>query len=136
MNAIINTKLLCLQEVPDVLTCRHQEKGLLKGGLDPRIAAYITDVELDGYSSPRNTSMSLHLGPAIPKPYSRLGNSGTVYVKLHGTQVHETQVQGTQYSSFPNSSTRWHFLIPKIQLSQCHASRLTKNSSSLDSSII
>ena len=48
MNAIINTKLLCLQEVPGVLTCRHQEKGLLKGGLDPRIAAYITDARLDG----------------------------------------------------------------------------------------
>ena len=48
MNAIINTKLLCLQEMPGVLTCHHQEKGLLKGGLDPRIAAYITDARLDG----------------------------------------------------------------------------------------
>ena len=47
MNAIINTKLLCLQEVPNVLTCRHREKGLLEGGLDPRIAAYITDAGLD-----------------------------------------------------------------------------------------
>ena len=48
MNAIINTKLLCLQEVPGVLTCCHREKGLLEGGLDPRIAIYITDVGLDG----------------------------------------------------------------------------------------
>ena len=48
MNAIINTKLLCLQEVPGVLTCRYREKDLLEGGLDPRIAAYITDAGLDG----------------------------------------------------------------------------------------
>ena len=48
MNAIINTKLLCLQEVSSVLTCHHREKGLLEGGLDPQIAAYITDVGLDG----------------------------------------------------------------------------------------
>ena len=36
--------------MPDVLTCRHQDKGLLKDGaiLDPRIAAYITDAGLDG----------------------------------------------------------------------------------------
>ena len=45
---IINTKLLYLQEVPGVLTCCHREKGLFEGGLDPRIAAYITDVGLDG----------------------------------------------------------------------------------------
>ena len=101
VNAIINTMLLQFSSVPE-------------GGLDPRIAAYITNAGLDGYSSPRNSSMSLHPGPAIPKPYSCLGNLGTVYVKLHGTQVHETRVQDTQYSSFPNSSTRWHFLIPKI----------------------
>ena len=31
-----------------VLTCRHQEKGLLEGGLDPRIAACITNAGLDG----------------------------------------------------------------------------------------
>ena len=48
MNAIINTKLLCLQEMLGVLTYRHQEKGLLEGGLDPRITAYITDARLDG----------------------------------------------------------------------------------------
>ena len=48
VNAIINTKLLCLQEVSGVLTCCHREKGLLEGGLDPRIAAYITDAGLDG----------------------------------------------------------------------------------------
>ena len=50
MNAIISTKLLCLQEVPGVLTCRHQDKGLLENGavLDPQIAAYITDAGLDG----------------------------------------------------------------------------------------
>ncbi|KAK9989219.1 hypothetical protein SO802_029458 [Lithocarpus litseifolius] len=34
--------------VPGVLNCRHQEKGLLEGGVDPRIAAYITDAGLDG----------------------------------------------------------------------------------------
>ena len=50
MNAIISTKLLCLQEVPGVLTCRHRDKGLLENGavLDPQIAAYITDAGLDG----------------------------------------------------------------------------------------
>ena len=50
MNAIINTKLLCLQEVLGVLTCRQRDKGLREDGavLDPRIAAYITDVGLDG----------------------------------------------------------------------------------------
>ncbi|XP_050277135.1 serine/threonine-protein phosphatase 7 long form homolog [Quercus robur] len=39
------------EEVPGVLTCRHQDKGLLEGGvdgLDPRILAYITDAGLDG----------------------------------------------------------------------------------------
>ena len=48
---IINTKMLYLQEVPSVLTCRHREKGLLEGGLDgldPRIATYITNTGLDG----------------------------------------------------------------------------------------
>ena len=34
--------------MPGVLTCRHREKGLLEGGLDPQIAAYITDAGLDG----------------------------------------------------------------------------------------
>ena len=37
--------------MPGVLTCRHRDKDLLEGGLDgldPRIAAYITDVGLDG----------------------------------------------------------------------------------------
>ncbi|XP_075665819.1 serine/threonine-protein phosphatase 7 long form homolog [Castanea sativa] len=36
------------EEVPGVLTCRHRDKGLFDGGLDPRIAAYITDAGLDG----------------------------------------------------------------------------------------
>ncbi|XP_023900485.1 serine/threonine-protein phosphatase 7 long form homolog [Quercus suber] len=40
------------EEVPGVLTCRHRDKGLLEGlfegGLDPRIAAHITDAGLDG----------------------------------------------------------------------------------------
>ncbi|KAL0000049.1 hypothetical protein SO802_019651 [Lithocarpus litseifolius] len=36
------------EAVPSVLNCRHREKGLLKGGVDPRIAAYITDAGLDG----------------------------------------------------------------------------------------
>nr|POE93811.1 serine/threonine-protein phosphatase 7 long form like [Quercus suber] len=40
--------MLCLQEVPGVLTCHHQEKGLLEGVLDPQIATYITYVGLDG----------------------------------------------------------------------------------------
>ena len=50
VNAIINIKLLCLQEVLGVLTCRQRDKGLREDGvvLDPRIAAYITDVGLDG----------------------------------------------------------------------------------------
>lgn len=48
---IINTKLLYLQGVPGLLTCRHRDKDFLHGGLDgldPRIAAYITDAGLDG----------------------------------------------------------------------------------------
>ena len=48
---IINTKLLYLQGVPGLLTCRHRDKDFLQGGLDgldPRIAAYITDAGLDG----------------------------------------------------------------------------------------
>ena len=36
VNAIINTKLLRLQEVPGVLTCCHRSSGVLEGGLDPR----------------------------------------------------------------------------------------------------
>ena len=50
VNAIINTKLLCLQEVLGVLTCRHRDKGLLEDGavLDPQIVAYITYAGLDG----------------------------------------------------------------------------------------
>nr|POE93783.1 coatomer subunit gamma [Quercus suber] len=38
------------EEAPGVLTCRHRNKGLLEdcAVLDPRIAAYITDVGLDG----------------------------------------------------------------------------------------
>ncbi|KAK9992258.1 hypothetical protein SO802_027243 [Lithocarpus litseifolius] len=34
--------------VPGVLKCRHREKGLLEGGVDPRISTYITDAGLDG----------------------------------------------------------------------------------------
>ena len=48
MNAIINTMLLHLQEVPGVLTCRPQFISVPEGGLDPRIAAYIANVRLDG----------------------------------------------------------------------------------------
>ena len=48
MNAIINTILICLQEVLGVLTCRHQFISVLEGGLDPRIAAYIVDARLEG----------------------------------------------------------------------------------------
>ena len=48
MNAIINTMLLRLQEVPGVLTCRPQFISVPEGGLDPRIATYITNVGLDG----------------------------------------------------------------------------------------
>ena len=48
VNAIINTKLLRLQEMPGVLTCCHRSSGVLEGGLDPQIAAYITDAGLDG----------------------------------------------------------------------------------------
>ena len=48
MNAIINTMLLRLQEVPGVLTCRHRFISVPKGWLDSWIAAYIADVELEG----------------------------------------------------------------------------------------
>ncbi|KAK9995441.1 hypothetical protein SO802_020127 [Lithocarpus litseifolius] len=36
------------EAVPGVLNCRHREKGLLEGGVDPRIATYITAAGLDG----------------------------------------------------------------------------------------
>ena len=39
--------LLCLQEVPGVLTCRHRFISVPEGGLDPRIAAYIANVRLE-----------------------------------------------------------------------------------------
>ena len=48
MNAIINTMLLRLQEVPSVLTCHHRFISVPEGGLDPRIAAYIANVRLEG----------------------------------------------------------------------------------------
>ena len=48
MNAIINTTLLHLQEVPSVLTCHHQFISVPEGGLDPRIAAYIANAGLKG----------------------------------------------------------------------------------------
>ncbi|XP_075670130.1 serine/threonine-protein phosphatase 7 long form homolog [Castanea sativa] len=42
------TTFFCLQEVPGILTFRHQSSGVPKGGLNPRIVAYITDARLDG----------------------------------------------------------------------------------------
>ncbi|XP_075657831.1 serine/threonine-protein phosphatase 7 long form homolog [Castanea sativa] len=36
------------EEVSGLLTCRHREKGLLEGELDPQIASYIRDAGLDG----------------------------------------------------------------------------------------
>ena len=48
MNAIINTMLLRLQEVPVVLTCHHRFISVPEGGLDPQIAAYIADARLEG----------------------------------------------------------------------------------------
>ena len=48
MNTIINTPLLHLQEVLGVLTCHQRFSGVLEGGLDLQIAAYITDAGLDG----------------------------------------------------------------------------------------
>ena len=47
MNAIINTMLLRLQEVPSVLTYRHRFISVPEGGLDPRIVAYIVDAGLE-----------------------------------------------------------------------------------------
>ena len=46
LNAIINTKLLHLQEVPGVLTCCHRFSGVPESGLDPRVATYIIDAGL------------------------------------------------------------------------------------------
>ena len=48
MNAIINTMLLRLQEVPGVLTCRHRFISVSEGGLDPLITTYIADARLEG----------------------------------------------------------------------------------------
>ena len=72
----------------------------------------------------------------IPEPYLSLWNLGTVYVRLHNTRVHQTRVQDTHNSSLRGSSTSWHFLMPKIQLSHCHSGMLTRNSSFLNSSTI
>ena len=47
----------------------------------------------DQYSSSMNSSISVDRGSMIPEKYSSLGNSGTVYVRLHSTWVHETQVR-------------------------------------------
>ena len=70
------------------------------------------------------------------EPYSSLWNSSTIYVRLHSTQIHQTQVQDTHNSSLRSSSTSWHFLMPKIQFSQCYGEMFTRNSSLLNSSII
>ena len=48
MNAVIDTTLHCLQEVPSVLTCCHRFRGVPEGGLDPWIVAYIADTGLEG----------------------------------------------------------------------------------------
>ncbi|XP_075657727.1 serine/threonine-protein phosphatase 7 long form homolog [Castanea sativa] len=47
-DAPLASELLYFQEVPGVLTCRHREKGLFEGGLDPWFATYIIDAGLDG----------------------------------------------------------------------------------------
>ena len=44
----INTMLLCLQAWLGVLNCRHRFSCMLKVGLDPQVATYITDVGLGG----------------------------------------------------------------------------------------
>ena len=95
-----------------------------------------TSLSEDQYSSFMNSSMSLDRGTIIAEPYSSLWNSSTIYVRLHSTQVHQTRVQDTHNSSLRSSSTSWHFLIPKIQFSQCYGEMFTRNSSLLNSSII
>lgn len=47
--------------MPGVLTCHHRFSGVLEGGLDPQVAAYITDVRLNGLLQVLNIELDLAL---------------------------------------------------------------------------
>ena len=92
MNAIINTKLLCLQEVPSVLTFCHREKCLPEGGLDPWIAAYITDAGLDGLLRVPNIDIDHSLITALkerwhPETHSFHLSHGEMTITLQDMEV-------------------------------------------------
>ncbi|KAK9998814.1 hypothetical protein SO802_018417 [Lithocarpus litseifolius] len=61
-------------EVPGVLTCHHREKGLLEGGLDPQIAAYITDAGLDGLLQVPNIDLDHALITVLVERCTNWGN--------------------------------------------------------------
>jgi len=65
VNAIINTILLRLQEVPSVLTCRHRFISVPEGGLDPWISAYIVDAGLEGLLWVQNIDLNHALITAL-----------------------------------------------------------------------
>ena len=67
MNAIINTMLLRLQEVPGVLTCCHRFISVPEGGLDPWIAAYIANADLERLLRVPNIDLDYALIRALVK---------------------------------------------------------------------
>ena len=92
MNAIINTMLLRLQEVPVVLTCHHRFISVPEGGLDPRIAAYIADAGLEGLLRVPNTDLDHALIMALverwrPKTHSFHLSHGEMTITLQDMEV-------------------------------------------------
>ena len=92
MNAIINTMLLYLQEVPGVLTCLHRFRSVPEDGLDPRISAYIADVGLEGLLRVPNIDLDQALITALverwwPKTHSFHLPHGEMTITLHDMEV-------------------------------------------------
>ncbi|KAK9998527.1 hypothetical protein SO802_018130 [Lithocarpus litseifolius] len=80
------------EEVLGVLKCRHREKGLLEGGVDPRIAAYITDAGLDGLLRVPNIDIDHALITALverwrPKTHTFHLPHGEMTITLHDMEV-------------------------------------------------
>ena len=116
---IINTKLLYLQEVQGVLTCRHREKGLFEGGLDgldPLIAAYITDVGLDGLLRVPHMDLDHALITALverwrPETHSFHLPHGEITITLQDMEViMGVPVDGLPVVGYTSSRTNWREL--------------------------
>ena len=92
MNAIINIMLLCLQEVPSVLTCHHRFISVPEGGLDPWIAAYIANVRLEGLLQVLNIDLDHALITVLverwqPETHSFHLPHGKMTITLQGMKV-------------------------------------------------